>query len=1404
MASGNDNDSKEKVDLINFKEYDQEDFAERMSRFSGVNMDWKRYATDDHAKSVAIREQLGTSYNFEMRSEVQRLKSFHTYDKVASCSPAELASAGFYGTGVGQSIQCFCCGIVICGRSLRKLPEQQHVTFNPTCRFMKGEDVGNISKYEVRVQSTAPEEAPSAMFTTEEARLKSFTDWPFYSRIQPKQLASAGFFYTGRRDTVRCFSCGGCLGNWQEKDDSWKEHAKWFPQCDFLRNQKTPEEITEYVNSYNGFKGLTGKDFITTYDDRILPNEQCAASLNIFEDERVRLESFKTWPSDANVQPPALIKAGFFYTGEKDLVRCYICGVSICSFEPEEDPMMGHLKHSKDCIFLKRVLETNGKDSGTVKSQQVQMLDQFVDIVEEREVQRTENCLNVSDVQWSHKAWELRRCLMNVYNNSIFSKLSPFPGSSNISIDLKSLFADISTVLKDIRNQPIRQLTLPDILSELRDITMIEGEAGSGKTALLKKIAILWASGKCPLLSRFSLVFYISLSTTDRQQSLYDIICQQLVGSKTSINEKSMEEIIKQLKEKVLFLLDDCSMMDSPPGATEELLLKNSWNRVTIAVTVPTDRSSKVRLHAKNIVSIQDFPPSSTLYILKQLFSHDIPFLESFYVNLAESGALQAALKTPLFAFALCVCWVQMPVDYKSKDFSICKTCLMYKMLKHSTEKEKLEAMVLSCGQLALEGVFKPRFEFTQENLDEAGVNRSDTLRFGLFSMFTSQRLHPIFRFFHPSFQEYVASIKMNELLQSEDDTQYRKGLSYLQEINTFLKVIGRYFYFLKNCCMHSAKTTTVIISHLFSLMDNREAFSWQEDSNLHLKHYPELEIREQLLSVMTLNMDFLHPFIINMLLEFAIKVAYQSKCMARCAPIILQFLKGKDIVHWGVSEFFLLVFLREYPEGLTLLKSLKANLVSTLGGLGGLVNEFWNTDSYKSMWKVPKVEEDYSKAFRLTSDTLQKKPDFDYQQSLKTCNLSNLGFDVNLHRISVLKIEALGTAKMDENTTFLCSLANHIELNLNNCSGFMDNIWPGIDNYKMSIVKLDMASSEFSREEQGLITQLTSLENLHISNMPPPEYILSEIHHFKELKELVLECPPGDWDIIGILPDEFKNLHKMESLVFKYVDMATHSDKLAKMIECFPNLKSFKLQCKYCPDFEKIITSLCHKEKMEKIIFHKEMNNNEIIHLALALPSLKSLKTLETEFSPFVEVEAAETFAGTLGFLDQLEEFTFPGGPAVKETAAQFIQQLQFMPNLRKLSISLEQLKDSSLLALANLSITGHLSNLQELDLNNNHDITQSGWRDFFHILDNLPKLSHLSISRVIAHQFKADPVTLIALLRCVLRLRSLRSLCMFGWLLDDKDLELVNDMKSKHPQAKSLLILWQNILPFPPVIME
>ena len=82
-------------------------------------------------------------------------------------------------------------------------------------------------------------------YATLEARLRTFREWPPALRQKPNDLAEAGFYYIGLSDQVKCFYCDGGLRNWQSEDEPWKEHARWFQKCVFVRLVKGDEYIAE-------------------------------------------------------------------------------------------------------------------------------------------------------------------------------------------------------------------------------------------------------------------------------------------------------------------------------------------------------------------------------------------------------------------------------------------------------------------------------------------------------------------------------------------------------------------------------------------------------------------------------------------------------------------------------------------------------------------------------------------------------------------------------------------------------------------------------------------------------------------------------------------------------------------------------------------------------------------------------------------------------------------------------------------------------------------------------------------------------------------------------------------------------------------------------------------------------
>lgn len=67
------------------------------------------------------------------------------------------------------------------------------------------------------------------------ARLKSFSSWSSGKISNPETLSKAGLFFSGKGDLVICFFCGGSLKDWQNEDVPWVEHARWFPNCKYVK-----------------------------------------------------------------------------------------------------------------------------------------------------------------------------------------------------------------------------------------------------------------------------------------------------------------------------------------------------------------------------------------------------------------------------------------------------------------------------------------------------------------------------------------------------------------------------------------------------------------------------------------------------------------------------------------------------------------------------------------------------------------------------------------------------------------------------------------------------------------------------------------------------------------------------------------------------------------------------------------------------------------------------------------------------------------------------------------------------------------------------------------------------------------------------------------------------------------
>ena len=82
-------------------------------------------------------------------------------------------------------------------------------------------------------------------------------------------------------------------------------------------------------------------------------------SMQELQKEGVRLASFKDFPITIPVSAMRLAQAGFHYTGERDVVKCFSCGVTYQGWQMGDRPTVVHARISPNCPFVQGSDTTN-------------------------------------------------------------------------------------------------------------------------------------------------------------------------------------------------------------------------------------------------------------------------------------------------------------------------------------------------------------------------------------------------------------------------------------------------------------------------------------------------------------------------------------------------------------------------------------------------------------------------------------------------------------------------------------------------------------------------------------------------------------------------------------------------------------------------------------------------------------------------------------------------------------------------------------------------------------------------------------------------------------------------------------------------------------------------------------
>ena len=201
----------------------------------------------------------------DVKKEEDRFLSFsHMEYAQNKPSATEFAKSGMFYLGLFDVTECFSCGGQFAVWRRGDNVNAKHLSQYPNCKMALGIDESNVplnSDHELpgnAVPTQGDSGCESLQQTLDSTNLFPCQN-PFYSNLsnseerlqtytenweeifdEPSSLrfSSAGFFYLGSYDHVRCWYCNGGLKNFDSDTNPWFEHAKWFPTCEFLLQKK--------------------------------------------------------------------------------------------------------------------------------------------------------------------------------------------------------------------------------------------------------------------------------------------------------------------------------------------------------------------------------------------------------------------------------------------------------------------------------------------------------------------------------------------------------------------------------------------------------------------------------------------------------------------------------------------------------------------------------------------------------------------------------------------------------------------------------------------------------------------------------------------------------------------------------------------------------------------------------------------------------------------------------------------------------------------------------------------------------------------------------------------------------------------------------------------------------------
>ncbi|XP_037382784.1 NLR family CARD domain-containing protein 4 [Talpa occidentalis] len=915
----------------------------------------------------------------------------------------------------------------------------------------------------------------------------------------------------------------------------------------------------------------------------------------------------------------------------------------------------------------------------------------------------------------------LAQDLKELYQTPSFLNFYPLGEDIDIIFNLKSTFTEPVLWRKDQHHHCVEQLTLTSLLDTLQSPCIIEGESGKGKTTLLQRVAMLWGCGKCPALAKFKLVFFVRLSRA--QGGLYETLCDQLLDLPDMIRKPTFMAMLLKQRQKILFLLDGYNEFNTQNCPEIEALIKENHRfKNRVIVTTTTECLRYIRQFGALIVEVGDMTMESAQALIREVLIKE--FAEGMLLQIQKSRCLRNLMKTPLFVVITCA--IQMG---ESEFHSYTQTTLFrtfYDLLIHKN-KHKRKGVAAGdftrsldhCGDLALDGVFSHKFDFEPDDI--SCVNEHVLLTTALLCKYTAQRFKPKYKFFHKSFQEYVAGRRLSVLLTSGQPEEVTKGNGHLQKMVCISDIISKYSNLLLYTCGSSTTATRMVIKHLAAVYQHGNLHGlpitkkplWRWDSMQNLKNTSEQEI--------------LKGLSINSFTECGINLFQESISKSALSQEFEDFFSGKSLyIHSENIPDYLFDFFEHLPNCASALDFIKLDFY------GGTTAAQDNTPDDTSKTHMEESSRTYipNKAVSLF---------FNWKQEFKTLEVTLQDFS-KLHKKD---IKYLGK---------ICSSATNLRLNIKRCAGLAGSFSLVLCTCK-NIQSLVVQASPLTVEDEQGITSVANLKTLSIHDLQtqrPPGGLTENLGNLKNLTELILDNIKMNEEDAIKLAEGLTNLKKICLLCLSHLsDIGEGMDYIVKSLSAQP-----------CSLEEIQLVSCC-------------LSANAIKALAQNLHNLSKLSVLGLSENHLEKDgnEALHELIDRLNVLDQLKMLMLPWGSDVQVSLKSLLKQLEGAPQLVKLGLKNWRLTDEEIRILGAFFEKNLLKNLQQLDLAGNC-VSSDGWLTFMGAFENLKQLVFLDFS---TRTFLPDAALVRKLSHVLSKLTFLQEVRLVGWQFDDDDLSVL-----------------------------